>query len=152
MSQTGRFALRSLTLHLTPAECQWFAANLSPDDVWPPSDQMNLLEEDEKQAGGPRFRARILSLALSLTEDDDTMVSLALSPTEVWLLDSVIVPFSPSDKTSDGEPLRSLAEKVWRLTPPVLGDEDEFQQELARWTNPVTVKEGGDAREDHDQD
>lgn len=138
-----------MTLHLTPAECQWFAANLSPSDVWPPSDQMDLLEGKEHRAGGTRFRARILSIAIpSLDEEDAGLtVPFTLSTPEVWLLDAIIVPFTPADKLPDGTPLRSLAEKVWALAYQTrAGDEDVFDENIARWDDSLNaVKETCDA-------
>lgn len=113
------------TIWLTKAERQFLAFTLPADVLWP-SDEAQasaLLREvpGGEVAGGPRLRA--LLLAMALKEDEDEL-PLELSASELWLLDSLLVRRDlRSEKLPDGEPLLSLATKVWRLILEIYGEE-----------------------------
>ena len=133
------------TIWLTPAECQFLAYTLPSHQLWPPEEPLAapLLREvpGGEVAGGPRLRALILAMAL---KRDEESLPLELTPSDLWLLDALLLRRDlRGEKLPDGEPLLSLAEKVWRSILEV------YEAELP----PYLRKEGTDAKpSESDQD
>jgi len=133
-------------LRLDPAERQFLAYTLAADEVWPPNESLTSLLQQVPSpdvAGGPHLRALILALALRGAETEGEL-PIALSPSEIWLLDSLLLRRDlRREKLADGRPLSELAHKVWALVLDVY--EDRLPQDLR--------KEATSARdEDPDQD
>ncbi len=103
-------------LQLDPAERQFLALAVAVDDVWPPREDLSpLLREvpGGAVAGGPHFRALLLALAVR-GGDEEQELTLELNPSELWLLDSVLLRRDlRREKLADGRPLSELASKVW---------------------------------------
>ena len=103
------------TIWLTAAECQFLAFGLPSDELWPPNEAIAapLLREvpGGEAAGGPRLRALILAMAL---KEDEQELPLELSPSELWLLDALLLRRDlRAEKLPDGELLLTLAHKIW---------------------------------------
>ena len=133
-------------LRLDPAERQFLAFTLSADEVWPPNESLTVLLQQVPGgdvAGGPQLRALVLALATS-GGDDAGELPIALSPSEIWLLDSLLLRRDlRREKLADGRPLSDFAHKVWELILDLY--EDRLPQDLR--------KEATRARdEDPDQD
>ena len=102
-------------LRLDPAERQFLALAIAVDEVWPPREDLSpLLWEvpGGAVAGGPHFRALLLTPAVRGGEEQE--LTLELNPSELWLLDSVLLRRDlRREKLADGRPLSELASKVW---------------------------------------
>ncbi len=130
---------------LDPAEREFLALSLAAEETWPPSEALTpLLREvpGSQVAGGPHLRALLLAMALRGNEEE---MSLELSPSELWLLDSLLLRHDlRREKLPDGRPLFELARKVWQLILTVY--EDQFPLQLRRESHDA------DSNQDPDQD
>lgn len=104
------------TIRLTAAERQFLAFSLPAEVLWPADEAQAsaLLREvpGGAVAGGPRLRALLLATA----HDQAPELAVELSASELWLIDSVLLRHDlRGAKLPDGEPLLSMAMKVWRL-------------------------------------
>ena len=113
------------TIWLTAAECRFLAFSLPADALWPPNEALAaaLLQEvpGGTAAGGPRLRAMVLAMAL---KEDEQELPLELTPSELWLLDGLLLSRDlRSEKLPDGEPLLTLATKVWWLLLEIYDDQ-----------------------------
>lgn len=128
-----------LTLSLTPVEVEFLAYSIAAHAVWPPDEsQVTLLRQvpDGDVAGGPYLRIALLG-ALVAEEPHD--LELELTPSELWLIDSVLLQRDlRREKLSDGTPLVELARKVW------LRLRDVYREELP----PQLRREPSDAEHD----
>jgi hypothetical protein len=106
------------SLWLNQAELEWLAFTLASEATWPSAEHlMPLLAQlpgfDHSVAGGPRLRVTVLELA---QRDDAGTAPLALSLSELWLLDALMLQHDlRAAKLPDGTPLVALARKVWAL-------------------------------------
>jgi hypothetical protein len=132
-------------LSLDPAERQFLALTIAADELWPPREDLERLLDQVPggdHAGGPRLRATLLALALR--GPDEGEYALAVSPSELWLLDGVLIRRDlRREKLPDGRPLAELASKVWELILDV--HEDHLPHDLRK-----EAKHAGD--EDANQD
>ena len=136
------------TIWLTPAECQFLAYTLPSHVLWPPEEPFAgaLLREvpGGEVAGGPRLRALILAMAL---KQDEEKLPLELSPSDLWLLDGLLLRRDlRSEKLPDGEPLLSLAEKLWRAILEIYEDElPPYLRQEERHAEPSESDQDADA-------
>jgi hypothetical protein len=113
------------TIWLSAAECRFLAFTLPADALWPPNETLAsaLLSEvpGGEAGGGPRLRAVVLAMAL---KEDEEELPLELKPGELWLIDWLLLSRDlRSEKLPDGEPLLTLASKVWRLLLDIYDDQ-----------------------------
>jgi hypothetical protein len=128
-----------LNLSLTPVEVEFLAYSIAAHAVWPPDEsQVTLLRQvpDGDVAGGPHLR---IALLRALVADEPHDLHLELTPSELWLIDSILLQRDlRREKLSDGTPLVELARKIW------LRLRDVYQEELP----PQLGRDRSDA--DHD--
>ena len=122
-----------LILRLDPVERQFLAMTLAADEVWPPSESLTVLLQQVpggEVAGGPHLRALLLALAVHGGSEEGEL-PIALSPSEVWLLDSLLLRRDlRREKLADGRPLYEFASKVWELILDLY--EDRLPQDLRK--------------------
>lgn len=113
------------TIWLSAAECRFLAFTLPAEALWPPNETLAsaLLQEvpGGQAAGGPRLRATVLAMAL---KEDDEELPLELTASALWLLDWLLLSRDlRAEKLPDGEPLLTLATKVWRALLDIYDDQ-----------------------------
>jgi hypothetical protein len=95
------------TLILTGAECRYLALELSADEIWP---AVPGLSDQYDRAGGPKLRIRFLAPAQG---DPTAEYRFVFTESELWLLDTFLLPRARTGKLPDGMPVEALINKVW---------------------------------------
>ena len=95
------------TLTLNGAECRYLALELSADEIWP---AVPGLADRYDRAGGPQLRIRFLAPAQGNPESEYRFI---FSESELWLLDTFLLPRARTGKLPDGMSVESLLTKVW---------------------------------------
>ena len=146
------------TLPVTLTEAGFFVNFLGANFRWPmvPEDMRFLPVADQKFAGGPELRLKIIAVRRAAQRRPlQKTWALELDLSELWALDLFFHQFNIDPDTggtlSDGTPIKVLAERVWDLL--ILAHQADVDPALLPLpVVPVVVKPVGDGEQQRQRD